>query len=341
MNFARKILIMAIIFNTLALSAACDINTRNNQERQTSATNSNSLQHENKRDLILGFSQIGDESEWRSANTQSIKTAAKDAGIELIFSDAYQQQQNQIDAIRSFINQRVDVIAFSPIVETGWDEVLNEAKDAGIPVFITDRKIQTNDESLYVTCIGADFEEEGRKAGNWLVNKLKNFKRTINIFELEGTSGSTPMLGRKEGFDQVISKYPGLKIVGSADGEFLRSKGKEIIESVLKSKKYKIDVLFSHNDDMALGAIRAFEEYGIKPGKDVIIISVDAVREAFDAMIAGKLNCTVECNPLLGSQLMNTIIAYFNGIPIPKRTIIQEGIFTQENAKTEISGRKY
>ncbi|HEX9059298.1 MAG TPA: ABC transporter substrate-binding protein [Clostridia bacterium] len=291
--------------------------------------------------IVLGFSQIGDESEWRSANTESIKAAARKEGIELIFSNALQKQENQIEAIRTFINQRVDAIAFSPIVETGWDPVLNEAKAAGIPVFLTDRTIKTKDDSLYVTCIGSDFKNEGEKAGKWLLDKMKNVKRQINIVEIEGTYGSTPSIGRMTGFEEAVRKNPNMNILYKADGDFMRSKGKEIMEDFLNKKGSRIDAVFAHNDDMALGAIEAIEEHGQKPGTDIVIVSVDAVREAFEAMIEGKLNCTVECNPLLGPQLIKTTKDYFNGKQIPKRIVIEEGIFPQETAVAEVGKRKY
>ena len=172
-------------------------------------------------------------------------------------------------SIRSFIANQVDVIAFSPIVETGWESVLQEAKDAGIPVIILDREVNTSDESLYVTFIGSDFVEEGRKAGRWLLDKMKDVSEPINIVELQGTTGSSPAIGRKDGFEEIIKINPNMKVIASDSADFMRSKGYELMQTFLQTHGDEIDVLFSHNDDMAIGAIKAIEEYGLKPGKDI------------------------------------------------------------------------
>jgi len=291
--------------------------------------------------IVLGFSQIGAESEWRTANTESIKQAAKDAGIELKFSDAQQKQENQIKAIRSFIAQKVDVIGLSPVVETGWDTVLQEAKAAHIPVILTDRAVDSKDKSLYVTFMGSDFVEEGRKAGNWLENFEKGKPGPINIVELQGTVGSAPAIDRKKGFEEIISKDSRMKIIRSQTGDFTRAKGKEVMEAFLKAEGKNINVLYAHNDDMAIGAIQAIEEAGLKPGKDITIISIDGVKGAFEAMMAGKLNVTVECSPLLGPQLMSAVNDLVAGKTLPKRIVTQEGVFPMETAAQEFPKRKY
>ncbi|MDM0085271.1 ABC transporter substrate-binding protein [Variovorax sp. J31P179] len=290
---------------------------------------------------VLGFAQVGAESEWRTANSESIKSAAADAGIELKFSDAQQKQENQIKAIRSYIAQKVDVIAFSPVVESGWDTVLLEAKAAKIPVVLTDRSVNTKDDSLYVTFMGSDFVEEGRKAGRWLVEKEKGNPGPINIVELQGTVGSAPAIDRKKGFEEIIKADPKFKIIRSQTGDFTRAKGKEVMEAFLKAEGKKINVLFAHNDDMAIGAIQAIEEAGMKPAQDIIIISIDAVKGAFEAMMAGKLNVSVECSPLLGPQLMAAVADIKAGKPLPKRILTKEGIFPMEVAKAEFPNRKY
>ena len=291
--------------------------------------------------IVLGFAQVGAESEWRTANTQSIKSSAQEAGIDLKFSDAQQKQENQIKAIRSYIAQKVDVIAFSPIVETDWDTVLVEAKNAKIPVVLTDRAISSKDDTLYVTFIGSDFTEEGRKAGRWLVEKEKGNAGPINIVELQGTVGSAPAIDRKKGFEEIIKSDPKFKIIRSQTGDFTRAKGKEVMEAFLKAEGKKINVLYAHNDDMAIGAIQAIEEAGMKPGKDIIIISVDGVKGAFEAMMAGKLNVSVECSPLLGPQLMSVVKDIKAGKSVPKRIVTQEGIFPMEVAAKEFPNRKY
>jgi simple sugar transport system substrate-binding protein len=291
--------------------------------------------------IVLGFSQIGAESEWRTANTESIKSAAAAAGIDLKFADAQQKQENQIKAIRSFIAQKVDVIAFSPVVESGWDTVLMEAKAAKIPVILTDRAVDSKDKSLFVTFMGSDFVEEGRKAGRWLEDYTKGKPGPYNIVELQGTVGSAPAIDRKKGFEEIIGSDARMKIIRSQTGDFTRAKGKEVMEAFLKAEGKKINVLYAHNDDMAIGAIQAIEEAGLKPGTDITIISIDGVKGAFEAMMAGKLNVTVECSPLLGPQLMATVKDLVAGKPIPPRIVTKEGIFPKEVAAAEFPNRKY
>ncbi|MFZ5548318.1 MAG: ABC transporter substrate-binding protein [Pseudomonadota bacterium] len=291
--------------------------------------------------IVLGFAQIGAESEWRTANTESIKSAAAAAGIELKFSDAQQKQENQIKAIRSYIAQKVDVIAFSPVVESGWEPVLREAKAAKIPVILTDRAVNVKDDSLWVSFMGSDFLEEGRKAGRWLVEKVKATQGDVNIVELQGTVGSAPAIDRKKGFEEVIKADPKFKVIRSQTGDFTRAKGKEVMEAFLKAEGKKINVLYAHNDDMAIGAIQAIEEAGLKPAKDIIIISIDAVKGAFEAMIAGKLNVSVECSPLLGPQLMQAVKDLKAGKTLPKRIVTQETVFPMEVAAKEFPNRKY
>ncbi|MEO7335215.1 MAG: ABC transporter substrate-binding protein [Caldimonas sp.] len=291
--------------------------------------------------IVLGFSQVGAESEWRTANTESIKSSAKDAGIDLKFSDAQQKQENQIKAIRAFIAQKVDVIAFSPVVESGWGTVLQEAKAAKIPVILSDRAVNEKDDSLWVSFMGSDFVEEGRRAGRWLVEKTKGSTTPVNIVELQGTVGSAPAIDRKKGFEEIIKADPKFKIIRSQTGDFTRAKGKEVMEAFLKADGKKINVLYAHNDDMAIGAIQAIEEAGMKPAKDILVISVDAVKGAFEAMMAGKMNVSVECSPLLGPQLMQAVKDLKAGKTLPKRIVTQEGVFPMEVAAKEFPNRKY
>jgi galactofuranose transport system substrate-binding protein len=296
--------------------------------------------------ITLGFSQIGAESEWRTANTTSVQTAAKEAGIDLRFSDAQQKQENQIKALRSFIAQQVDVIAFSPVVETGWESVLREAKAAGIPVILTDRAVDVTDQTLYLSLIGSDFVEEGRKAGRWLTEYYstgagKDVKGDINIVELQGTVGSAPANDRKKGFAEIVGADARFKTIRSQTGDFTRAKGKEVMEAFLKAEGKKINVLYAHNDDMAIGAIQAIEEAGLKPGTDIIIISIDGVKGAFEAMIAGKLNVTVECSPLLGPQLMDAVKKVAAGQTIERRIVTEESVFPKETAAEVLPTRKY
>jgi len=291
--------------------------------------------------IVLGFSQIGAESEWRTANTNSMKTAATAAGINMKFSDAQQKQENQIKALRSFIAQKVDVIALTPVVESGWDTVLKEIKDAKIPLILVDRSVDSKDTSLYATHIGFDFVEEGRMAGRWLVEKVKSTKGDVNVVELQGTVGSAPAIDRKKGFEEAIKAEPRIKIIRSQTGDFTRAKGKEVMEAFLKAEGKKINVLYAHNDDMGIGAIQAIEEAGLKPAKDILVISVDGVKGAFEAMIAGKLNVTVECSPLLGPLVMSTAKDIMAGKPVPRNIQGKDGIYPMEIAAKEFPSRKY
>jgi galactofuranose transport system substrate-binding protein len=295
------------------------------------------------RTIVLGFSQLGSESDWRKANTISIKDAAKEAGIELQFENAEQSQQRQFEAIRSFVRNKVDVIAIAPVVQSGWEQVLKEVHAAGIPVLILDRLVEVEDPSLYVTFIGSDFFEEGRKAGKYLLDKIKSMEASgpIGIVELRGTEGSTPSIDRGRGFREAIEEHPELSILLSEKADFTYEQGKEVMRSFLKEKRDEIKVLFAHNDDMALGAIEAIEEYGLRPGKDIIIISVDGTRKAFEKMVEGKINSVVECNPLLGPTLMQAVKELIDGRTLPKRIVTPESIYTEVTAEREVNNRKY
>lgn len=340
----RKGLALAALAIML-FSAACSGNgganpPANNGGGASSSPTTEATKAPEGKKITLGFSQVGAESGWRTANTQSIQDSAKEAGFDLKFSDAQQKQENQIKAIRTFIQQKVDVIAFSPVVESGWDTVLKEAKDAGIPVILTDRAVDSADTSLYETFIGSDFVEEGRRAGTWLVEQFKDATEDVNIVELQGTTGSAPANDRKSGFDEIISSNPHLKVIASQTGDFTRAKGKEVMQAFLKANA-DIDVLYAHNDDMALGAIQAIEAAGLKPGEDIIIISVDGVKDGFVAASEGKINFIVECNPLLGPQLMQAVQDVVDGKEVEKRIVTEEGVFTSEDAKRELPNRKY
>jgi simple sugar transport system substrate-binding protein len=295
--------------------------------------------------IVLGFSQIANYGEWRLANTQSIKDAATAEGIDLQVRDANGNAQKQISDIRSFIQQRVDVIGFSPAVEAGWDSVLAEAKAAHIPVILEDRAVDAKDESLWASLIGPDFAEEGRRAAAWLLSygpvKERASHRTVNIVELEGDPGSTPAIERKRGFAEGLAGHPAYSILRSQPANFMRAEGNVVMTSFLKSYGKDIDVLFAHNDDMALGAIEAIEAAGLKPASDIVIVSIDGVRSAFQAMIAGKLNVTVECSPLLGPQLIRAVKGLVAGKAVPRRIVTEEGVFPADTAAAELPHRKY
>lgn len=288
--------------------------------------------------LTVGFAQVGAENSWRTAETQSMQDEAKKRGVTLKYSDAQNKQENQIKAVRSFITQNVDAIILAPVVETGWEPVLQEAKKAKIPVVLVDRGIKVEDESLYATLIASDFVIEGKMAAEWLVKKVNG---KANVIELQGTPGAAPAIDRKKGFEEGIKSSPDIKILASQSGDFRRSQGKEVMEAMLKKYGTEINAVYAHNDEMAIGAIQAIEEAGRKPGSEVIVVSIDAVKGAFEAMVAGKLNCTVECNPLLGPLAFDAVEKALAGEKLPKNTVNQDRLFDQSTAKEAIQSRQY
>ena len=291
--------------------------------------------------MVLGFSQIVAEANWNAANAESIRKAARDAGIELRLEDAQRSQEKQVATLRSFVSQRVDVIAFSPVVENGWEVVLREIRSAGIPVILMDRTIEVSDESLYVSLIGSDFVEEGRRAGRWLLEHTRDVPGEIDIVELQGTVGSAPANDRKQGFSEVIAADRRYRIIRSQSGDFDRARAREVMAEFLQAEGRRIRVLFAHSDTMALGAIEAIEAAGFKPGSDILVISIEGSRKGLEAIVAGKLNVTVECSPLLGPQLMAVVKELAAGKPVPRRVITQESVFTRENAALELPNRAY
>ena len=271
----------------------------------------------------IGFSQIGSESGWRAAETSVTKLEAEKRGINLKFADAQQKQENQIKAIRGFIAQGVDAILVAPVVATGWDDVLGEAKDAKIPVILLDRGIDAS-KDLYLTSVASDQVKEGKVAGDWLVKTVGDKK--CNVVELQGTVGSTPAINRKKGFEEAIKGHDNIKIVRSQTGDFTRSKGKEVMEGFLKAENGGKDIcaMYAHNDDMAVGGIQAIKDAGLKPGKDILVVSVDAVPDIFKAMMAGEANATVELTPNMAGPAFDALDAYWGSKKEPEKFIITE-----------------
>lgn len=270
------------------------------------------IEREGKDYIVIGCSQVGSESDYRLANTESLKsTFTADNGYYLLFEDAQQKQENQIKAIRNFILQEVDYIILDPVVETGWDAVLKEAKEAGIPVILTDRSVRVEDERLYTCWIGSDFRKEGQMAGEWLKKYLQQQNRQherIRIVTLQGTLNSSAQIGRTKGFRDVLEKQKNWVMLDYQSGDFTQMKGQEVMEYLLNTYE-KIDVVVSENDNMTFGAIDAMKEAG-RPfgiGGGVIVISFDAVRAAFKHMMAGEINADFECNPLLGPMVERVI----------------------------------
>lgn len=287
----------------------------------------------------VGFAQTGSESGWRSANTESMKTAFSDEnGFELVFNAADNDPAAQIAAVRSFINQKVDAIVIAPIVTDGWDDVLKEAGDAGIPVILEDRTVSAPD-TLFASWVGLDFKKEGVTAGTWAKEQYGDTATKMVV--LEGTTGSAPANDRAEGFDEAIAGSQ-IEKIDSQTGDFTRDGGKTVMEGFLQ--KYGvdgIDLVYAHNDDMALGAIEAIEAAGAKPGEDIRIISIDAVKDGMQALIDGKINYIVECNPLLGDLAAGLVKDVLAGETVEKSIYVEDASFTQEEAAAVIDSRLY
>lgn len=343
--FNARILLFVMMLFMLALAACASDKTggddQGNSNSGITETDNNEGTNDNSAEKkVIGFSQVGAESEFRTANTESVRSGLEAAGYEVNFSDAQQKQENQLKAIRSFIAQDVDAIVLAPVVETGFETVLQEAKDAEIPVFLIDRAVDVEADDLWVSFLGSDFVEEGRKAARWTLEEFEG-EKDVKIVELQGTVGSAPAIDRKAGFEEILGDDSNFEIIDSQSGNFTRSEGKEVMEAFLKSNGDEIDLLFAHNDDMAIGAIQAIKEYGLDPGTDIKVIGMDAVRGAFEAMIDGDMNVTIECNPLFGPQLADLIDAYFAGEEIENRVVVEEGMFEMHEAEELLPTREY
>ncbi|MAU19653.1 MAG: sugar ABC transporter substrate-binding protein [Martelella sp.] len=289
----------------------------------------------------VGFSQIGSESGWRAAETTLTKQQAEERGIDLKFSDAQQKQENQIAAIRAFVAQGVDAILLAPVVATGWDSALEEAKDADIPVVLLDRQVDSSDD-LYLTAVGSNLVHEGEVAGGWLVETVGD--KDCRVVELQGTTGSSPAIDRATGFRNAIEGHDNIEIVRSQTGDFTRSQGKEVMESFLQAENGGADIcaLYAHNDDMAVGAIQAIKEAGLKPGSDILVVAIDAVPDYFQAMAAGEANATVELTPNMAGPAFDALEAYWaDGTMPPKFIQTESKLYTQaDDPKGEAERRK-
>ena len=293
--------------------------------------------------ITVGFSQVGAESDWRTANTESMKsTFSEENGYELIFDDAQQKQENQLTAIRNFIQQEVDYILLAPVTETGWDTVLQEAKDADIPVIIVDRMVDVSDDSLYTTWIGTDSLLEGRKAAEWL-NAYTTAKgidaKDVNIVDIQGTIGSTAQIGRSKGLEEGVDNY-GWNLLAQQSGEFTQAKGQEVMESMLKQYD-NINVVYCENDNEAFGAIDAIEAAGKTVGSDIangeiMVMSFDTTNAGLTDTLAGKIACDVECNPLHGPRAEELIRALEAGEEVEKLNYVDEEIFATDDTVDKV-----
>lgn len=337
MNAFKKIISIAATAGLLAALTACGGSSAPADTAEDTSGDS----------LVVGFSQVGAESDWRTANTNSMKsTFTEENGYTLLFDDAQQKQENQIKAIRNFIQQDVDYIVLAPVTETGWETVLQEAKSADIPVIIVDRMINVTDDSLYTAWVGSDFHAEGVKAADWLegylADKGVSDDEDVNIVILQGTIGSSAQIGRTAGFNEAAEEHPNWHILAQQSGEFTQAKGQEVMESFLKSYG-DIDVVAAENDNMAFGAIDAIKAAGktCGPNGDIAIISYDAVSAAFDSMEAGDLNVDIECNPLHGPRVAKIIEKLEAGEEVDKIAYVEEGVFPAETAAEDRVGRAY
>lgn len=291
--------------------------------------------------MTVGFSQVGSESGWRAAETSVAKSEAAKRGITLKIADGQQKQENQIKAVRSFIAQGVDAIFIAPVVQTGWEPVLEEAKDANIPVFLLDRAIVVKDNSLYTSVITADNVLEGRLIGEWLVKQMNG--KPCNVVELQGTVGASVAIDRKKGFAEAIANTPNIKVIRSQSGDFTRSKGKEVMESFIKAENNgkNICMVYAHNDDMAIGAIQAIKEAGLKPGKDILTGSIDGVPDIYKAMLAGEANANVELTPNMAGPAFDALEKLKQNGTVPPKVIKTETkIWLPADAQSELDKKK-
>ena len=297
--------------------------------------------------ITIGYAQTGHESDWRVANTDSFKnTFTREKGYELLFVDADGSQERQVAAVKDFIAKKVDYIVLAPVVETGWDSVLAEAKAAGIPVILSDRQLRVSDDSLYLCWVGGNFLREGRESVKWLEKYLDKNARgedRMNIVDLQGTLGSSAQKGRTKGIEEGIRMHDNWHLVARESGDFNRATGKQTMVSIIRSVGIdSIDAVFAENDDMAWGAIDAIRENSSRePGRDIIIVSFDAVHETFERMIKGEINCVCECNPLHGPRVEEIIRTLEKGGTVDRIQYVKEGVFDETNAAAALPTRAY
>ena len=328
--------LLALICLTLA---ACDRDQASSSSGGASSTTQGAgAGTRSGKAITVGFSQIGAESAWRTAETKSFDAEAPKRGIALKNVDAQGSQEKQVQTLNSFVTQGVDAIVLAPKTEDGWVPVLKKIKDANIPVILVDRGVNAP-EDLYATLIASDFVEEGRRAGEWLVKKTGG---KCNIAELQGSTGAAPANDRKKGFEEAIRGKPGMKILMSQTGDFSRTGGKQVMEAFLKSPQGKdIQAVYAHNDDMALGAIQAIEEAGKKPGKDILVVCVDGGKAALEEIAKGRIACAVECSPRLAPQAFDAVEAVLAGKQVPKKQVVQDRLFDETNAKDVLARGDY
>lgn len=325
-----------MIAGTMILAACGKDNSKQTQPDSESS--------ESPQLITVGYVQSGTGASWSLANVESIQQSlSEENGIKLLYENAEGDFDTQIAYVRSFIEQKVDLIGFTPIVSDGWEDVLQEAKAAGIPVIVMDRMVDVSDDSLYNCWIGSNFLLEGYKAADWLMSYMKTLNPDKDVFRValfQGTIGASAETGRTQGVEEMLNADGHYEFVYKDTGDFSHDGGVENMQKVLE-QNLDIDILISENDDMSLGAIEVMEENGIKPGEDIIIVSFDGIRAAFEAMIEGKINCVMECNPLTGDLFAEAVKTVINGSPIAKRNYVTEELFPADTAADYINNRKY
>lgn len=294
--------------------------------------------------ITVGYAQVGAESDWRTANTESFKsTFTEENGYKLIFDDAQQKQENQIKAIRSFIQQDVDYIVVAPVVETGWETVLEEAKEAGIPVILSDRQMQLSDDSLYEAWVGGNFVKEGETCGDWLADYLEKQGRAdeeINMVTIQGTIGASAQVGRTEGMENKLKEHSNWKMLDKQSGEFTQAKGQEVMESILKQSGDDIDVVYCENDNEAFGAIDAIKAAGYEVGGEegqILVMSFDTTNAGLTQTLSGEITCDTECNPLHGPRVEEIIQKLEAGEDVDKQAFVDEVAFASDDTVTKVT----
>lgn len=337
MMIRRKKRVCLLLFACMAFCMSCGKKDISEAQQDTEIPQETDL-------ITVGYVQSGTGAAWSLANEESIKQGcSEENGIEFIYKNADGDFDTQVEMVRSYIEEGVDVISFTPILSEGWDEVLKEAKDAGIPVIIMDRMVDTEDETLYNCWIGSNFLLEGYKAADWLIEYMETrdyVRKNYKVALFQGTIGASAETGRTQGVEEMLDAEGNYRIIYKDTGDFSYDGGVENMEKVL-ARHLDIDILISENDDMALGAIEVMEKNGIKPGEDIVIVSFDGIHAAFEAMVEGKINCVMECNPLTGKLMAEAVHAVINKDPIAKKNYIQEEIFPADTAADYIDNRKY
>lgn len=294
--------------------------------------------------IVVGFSQVGAESVWRTTNSESMKaTFTEENGYKLIFEDGQQKQSNQIMAIRKFIQQEVDYIVLAPVTETGWDTVLMEAKDAGIPVIIVDRMVDVEDDSLYKCWVGSNTYLEGQKMCTWIKDYCESKDiniKNVNVVNIQGTIGATAEIGRTRGLQEASAEY-GWNLLRNVPGDFTKAKGREVMKSLLSQYK-AINIVYCENDEMAIGAIEELEASGKKVGPNIragqiMVVSFDGVSEEAKKLVReGKISCIAECNPHHGPRVKAIIEKLEKGKEPTKLSYVGEEIYVNDDSLKEI-----